>query len=355
MITLFNKNFNNSRSGTSKWIAPSNIALVKYWGKFGDQLPSNPSVSLTLSQAHTETSLEWNFNPSRDSMDVSFKFEGKNNKQFSSRIKKILEHYQREIPQLKQFSFDFTSKNSFPHSAGIASSASGMSAFALNLASCLREFSDSLDDETYFYKIASSLGRQASGSACRSFYGPITTWGEVENFESCNKYSAPLNGCHQVFSSYQDSILILSSEEKTVSSSAGHALMNDHPYRDIRFSHAKSNCKSIHKAMLEGNFDEFIRIVEEEALGLHGLMMTSNPSFILMNANTLSVIERVRTFRKLTKLPLCFTLDAGPNIHLLYPESIKDEVGDFIQSELVELLEGNNVLYDRVGNGPKQA
>ena len=63
------------------------------------------------------------------------------------------------------------------------------------------------------------------------------------------------------------------------------------------------------------------------------MMQTSIPYFILMRPNTLEVIQRVWQYRKDTKVPLCFTLDAGANVHLLYPKSVKDEVQTFIKND----------------------
>jgi diphosphomevalonate decarboxylase len=94
--------------------------------------------------------------------------------------------------------------------------------------------------------------------------------------------------------------------------------------------------------------------VEREALDLHGLMMTSDPSFILLKPGTLKVIELVREFRQDTKIPLCFTLDAGPNVHLLYPKTTVNEVKNFITTHIQPLPECQQVIYDRVGDGPKQ-
>jgi diphosphomevalonate decarboxylase len=342
------------REGSCQWTAPSNIALVKYWGKFGDQLPSNPSISLTLSAAHTKTAVDWKYDPGQSETNIDFLFEGERNQQFTQRVRKVLVKYSNNIPELKNFSFTFSSENSFPHSAGIASSASGMAALSLCIVSALKEFCTEFDDESFFYQTASSMARQASGSACRSFYGPVTSWGKAKGLESSNIFAAPVSGVNDLFSSYHDSILILSSAQKSVSSSAGHALMESHPYRNIRFSHATQNCEELLAVMKNGDLVRFCEIVEQEALELHGLMMTSRPSFILMKAETLQVIEKVRSFREKSSIPLCFTLDAGPNVHLLYPDENKIEVQRFIEQELILYSENRHVLHDEVGHGPRK-
>jgi diphosphomevalonate decarboxylase len=97
-----------------------------------------------------------------------------------------------------------------------------------------------------------------------------------------------------------------------------------------------------------------MRIVETEALSLHAMMMTSNPYFILMQPNTLEIIQKVWKYRKETQIPLCFTLDAGANVHLLYPQKNKEEVGAFIAAELVSFCEQGQYLFDEVGTGAKK-
>jgi len=89
-------------------------------------------------------------------------------------------------------------------------------------------------------------------------------------------------------------------------------------------------------------------------MSLHALMMMSHPSFILLKPNTLNIIERIKSYRNETKLPVYFTLDAGPNIHLLYPQSIKNEVENWIDSELKQFCENGLYIKDDVGDGPKK-
>ena len=106
--------------------------------------------------------------------------------------------------------------------------------------------------------------------------------------------------------------------------------------------------------MKSGDVDAFGKIAESEALTLHALMMTSNPSFILLKPNTLSAIEKISAFRTETKLPLYYSLDAGPNLHLLYPDNVAKEVKSFINAELVQFCENKKWLEDNVGEGPLQ-
>ncbi|MCB0685806.1 MAG: diphosphomevalonate decarboxylase, partial [Saprospiraceae bacterium] len=118
-------------SGNVRWQSPSNIALIKYWGKYGDQLPQNPSISFTLDKSFTQTKISYRFRPDRHSpISTTFLFEGKENAAFQERIERYLLKRKDFLPFLSDLHLDIESTNSFPHSAGIASSASAFSALA---------------------------------------------------------------------------------------------------------------------------------------------------------------------------------------------------------------------------------
>ena len=103
--------------------------------------------------------------------------------------------------------------------------------------------------------------------------------------------------------------------------------------------------------MKNGDLATFGQIAEEEALTLHALMMTSNPSYVLLQPNSLKLIELIRTYRNDTKLPVYFTIDAGPNIHLLYPHEFETQIQAFIKSDLSNFCEKGKVIEDKVGHG----
>ena len=114
----------------SKWKCPSNIALVKYWGKRDFQKPMNPSLSFVLQQAYTETSIELH---REGGSKVEYYFDGKFSP-FGERIEKYLDYISSKLPWISKYNFTIRSTNSFPHSAGIASSASSFGALALCIA-----------------------------------------------------------------------------------------------------------------------------------------------------------------------------------------------------------------------------
>ena len=339
----------NDFQGKVGWQSPSNIALVKYWGKRGKQLPQNPSISFTLSECRSETFVTFE---KADRFGFRFFFEGKENPAFGAKIEKFLLENQAFFPFINQLHLKVESCNTFPHSSGIASSASSMSAFVM----CLLDIENQIVSQQFDFQKASYFSRLASGSAARSVYPKMALWGATPCFEgSSDEYAVPLeNDIHPVFKTYRDSILIVSGETKSVSSRAGHGLMEGNPYALARYARANENIKNLLVALKSGDLDTFINITESEALQLHALMMCSNPSFILMKPNTLCIIEAVRNFRNETQIPLCFTLDAGPNVHLLYPESEAEKVENFIKSELITYCNQGRWIADHVGDGPKK-
>ena len=335
--------------GKVGWQSPSNIALVKYWGKRGRQIPQNPSISFTLSDCLSETFIGFE---KADHFGFSFYFEGKETPAFGAKIEKFLLDYQAFFPFINQLALTVESRNTFPHSSGIASSASSMSAFVMGLI----EIENQIVGKQFDFQKASYFSRLASGSAARSVFPKMALWGATPCFEgSSDEYAVSLEDeIHPAFKTYRDSILIVSGETKSVSSRAGHALMEGNPYAPARYAQANENIKDLLSALKSGDLDTFINITESEALQLHALMMCSNPSYILMKPNTLNLINKIREFREETKIPLCFTLDAGPNVHLLYPESEAEKVEDYLKNVLTDYCDQNRWIADRVGNGPKK-
>ena len=348
MKEAFKDEVPNDFQGKVGWSSPSNIALVKYWGKKGKQLPQNPSISFTLSECRSETFIGFE---KADRFGFQFFFEGQENPAFGAKIEQFMLDNQAFFPFINQLNLKVESRNTFPHSSGIASSASSMSAFVMGLL----EMESQLVGKKIDLRKASYFSRLASGSAARSVYPKMALWGATDCYKgSSDEYAVALeNDIHPVFKTYHDSILIVSGEKKSVSSRAGHGLMEGNPYAPARYAQANENIKNLLAALKSGDLDTFINITESEALQLHALMMCSNPSFILMKPNTLCIIEEVRRFRNETNIPLCFTLDAGPNVHLLYPESEAGKVESFIKDTLSSYCVDNKWIADRVGDGPK--
>lgn len=336
--------------GTVKWQSPSNIALVKYWGKKGVQLPQNPSISFTLSNCRTETEMYFDVS---DHFSLHFQFERKENPAFAAKIEKFMLDHIADFPWLNHLSLNISSSNSFPHSSGIASSASSMSALVL----CLLDIDRMLQGKTDIdLQKASCFARIASGSASRSVFPVMALWGKTNAFAtSSDEYAVSLeNQINPIFKTYRDAILIVSDAAKSVSSRAGHSLMENNPYAAARYAQANRNIESMLAALRDGDLETFMQITESEAMQLHALMMCSNPSYILMKPNTLNIINEIRSFREATQIPLCFTLDAGPNVHLLYPMQYATEVEKFISEALTPYCTDSKWIKDCVGNGPQK-
>jgi len=341
-------------SGHVGWRCASNIALVKYWGKHPGQLPANPSVSFTLANAVTQTTIDYEIN--RSKAGARFYFEGKRNLVFERKIMKYLDQLQTTFPFLKETELVISSHNTFPHSSGIASSASSFGALALCLCSieaALNQTDNEAPDNSFFEK-ASSVARLGSGSASRSVYGGFCLWGETPGYgQSSDEKAIPVPiTIHENFKTIKDAILLVDKTEKSISSTQGHNMMKNHPYAEKRFAEARKNVTSLLKIMEKGDLPSFFRLVEHEALSLHAMMMTSNPGFILLKPNTLQIIGKITKLRESYGIPLCFTLDAGANVHVLYTQDQREKIEEIIANDFSAFCEKDGIIYDNIGQGP---
>lgn len=356
---------NTIEEGQVTWESPSNIALIKYWGKKKNQIPENPSISFTLNNCKTITTLSYIKRQASNDYSFEVYLDGGKKDSFKPKIETFFQRVQDYLTFLKDYHFKIETQNTFPHSSGIASSASGMSAFALCLMSVEKHLikanvtssgvEKSLDMD-YFNQKASFLARLGSGSACRSIEGDLIVWGNNQIVEGSSnlfgiKYPYKI---HDVFKAYQDTILLVDKGEKQVSSTVGHNLMHNHPYAQNRFKQAHDNLRELKTILSEGDLDAFISLVESEALTLHAMMMTSMPYFILMKPNTLEIINKIWEFRKTSNLHIGFTLDAGANVHVLYPKNESEKILEFIQNELVAYCKNGEYICDQIGFGANQ-
>lgn len=335
------------------WRCPSNIALVKYWGKHGLQLPVNASLSFTLDNCYTDSRLEY-VSKHTAGFDVKVLLDGKEDNKFTDKVLVFFDRVQSYLPFLDKYAFILHTHNSFPHSSGIASSASGFGALALCLCALEAQLTGKNETEDFFRK-ASMLARIGSGSAARSVYGGFTVWGKDKVLDgSSDEYAVPLSfQVHENFRQLKDSIMLVHKGTKAVSSSVGHELMNGHPFASQRIDQAQKNLAELLQILRDGNLDAFGKLIEKEALMLHALMMTSDPYFLLMKPNTVAIIEKVWEYRKQTDQHLFFTLDAGANVHLIYPGQEAAVIDAFIKSELSGFCENKAYICDGIGQGPQ--
>ncbi len=349
---IHNQSSSSINEGRVGWRCPSNIAIVKYWGKHGRQLPRNASLSFTLSNAYTDTYISYRKNKNIG-LGLSFLFENEPNKPFEDKIRSFLESVIEYFPVLGQLHLDISSSNSFPHSSGIASSASAMAAIAMCICEIDQQIAETESTQVDIKKV-SYLARLGSGSASRSLVPLLGAWGEHDAIEgSSDLFAVDVSNVHDVFKTFHDDILIVSAAEKSVSSTAGHALMDGNIYSEARYKQANDRITQLKEILKSGDVDAFGKLAEDEAMTLHALMMCSDPSYVLMEPGTLDMIREIREFRQKTGTPIYFTLDAGPNIHLLYPDSVTKEAEDFVTKTLLPYTANGRVIKDKVGNGPQ--
>ncbi len=327
---------------------PSNIALIKYWGKYENQIPANPSISYTLNHCITITSMEFFAD---EPFSVQTFLAGNEEKKFAEKIEKYFKNIEPYLPWILKGKYLIKTENTFPHSSGIASSASGFGAIAKCLINLDEIFTiPNLKSQISNLKKASFLARLGSGSACRSLYEGLVIWGKTEVVEgSSDLFAVPYSNekIHPIFRNFNDWVLLIHEGQKSVSSTVGHGLMNTNPYAERRFQEAHENFEKLSKILETGDMEGFIKLVEHEALTLHAMMMMSDPAFILMQTGTLEVINKIWEFRKITGLALFFTLDAGANVHLLFPNDLdNDRITNFINQELLQHTQNGGVVKD---------
>lgn len=341
------------KTGHCAWRSPSNIALVKYWGKRNYQVPANPSLSFGLKESCTETRLNYEIRKKKG-LNWRFLFEGKENASFHPKLESFFQTIKRFVPFLDYLDLDIESANSFPHSTGIASSASAMSALALSIMQIEEQILGQPTETDEFFAKCSFLARLGSGSACRSVFPGFAIWGETPVWPESSDLSAKEYKLSEDswFYQLQDAILIVDSERKKISSSAGHELMNTHPYARSRMRQAENNLSLMLDGLNTNNREAFIGVTENEALSLHGLMLSSTPGYSLLRPGTLEIIDLVREYREKTGIFICFTLDAGPNVHLIYHEENIKAVKRFVLDKLSPFCEEGKVIWDSMGNGP---
>lgn len=282
-------------------VAPANIAFIKYWGKKDKvtRLPLNSSISMNIDAAHTTTTIEFSDNNSQDQIELI-------GGQFSDgEIKRIEAHLDRvrRIAKISHHARVLT-QNSFPKSAGMASSASGYAALTIAASEALKL---SLSE-----KELSILARLGSGSACRSIPDGYVYW--VKGEDSSSSYAYSLHSPD--YWDLRDIICIVEESSKKVSSSEGMDAIHSSPFADVRLKYVNQALKSCVQALAEKDISTLGEIIEKDALNMHAVMMTQTPAILYWNEQTIRLIGLVRQWRS-EGLAVYFTIDAGPNIHLI--------------------------------------
>ncbi|MFW5706888.1 MAG: diphosphomevalonate/mevalonate 3,5-bisphosphate decarboxylase family protein [Bacteroidota bacterium] len=338
-----------SAKGKISYSSPSNIAIIKYWGKQpGNQIPMNPSVSMTLDKCRSFTTIEYEVKElCEPSLEVYF--AGSRATDIEAKLQKWFDKIAGIFPWLSCARLRIETRNNFPHSAGIASSASGMSALAM----CLSGIDEHIGHEGKHTKeFHSNIARLGSGSASRSVTGPWVLWGESKFFPgSANDHVINIPDIHADFVYLHDTIIVVDKQPKSISSRQGHSLMDAHPYRSGRIKQTEDNLSRLTQALKTGDWNTFSLITENEALSLHALMLASEGGMMLWRGDTIEWMHFLRQQRQKTGIPLTFTLDAGANIHLLYPPWVHKEIVQILAAAPVGSIE---FIHDHTGTGPEK-
>lgn len=302
--------------------AGANIAFVKYWGQADAalSLPLNNSISMTLDNAYTVTAVAFD----RDLEGDLLSLNGRN------ATGPMLERVTEQLDRLRELAgvriaARVESRNSFPTGAGIASSASGFAALtaAASAALGLRLPPEEL----------SRLSRLPSGSACRSIFGGYVEWlAGTRHEDSYARQIAPED--HWPL---RDIIAVVSREAKAVSSEAGHRLAANSPFLAARLAALDDTLARCRAAILERDLSTLGEVIEAEALSMHAVMMTSRPSAWYWSPGTVALIEAVRAWRA-QGVPAYFTIDAGPNVHIITLPEWERQVSERL-AEMPEVLE----------------
>ena len=311
--------------------SPANIAFIKYWGKKNSKLnlPYNGSISMNLDNCLTTTTVHFIENLKEDEIVVDCRRVEGEAKQRVVNILDIVRDWSGIVSKAK-----VSSINNFPSDAGIASSASAFSALALSasLAAGL-ELSN---------KKLSILARLGSGSACRSVVDGFAEWKKGKTSES----SYAIQIAKPSFWDLRDIVVVTSSSKKEKSSTEGHSLASTSPYFTKRQQLISKRLSGLKKALLSKNIDEFGKLLEKEALDLHVIAMTSEPPIFYLNSSTFDVIEVLRGLRE-KGIKGFFTMDAGPNVHIICRQKDVDEI-----NRTVKRINGvKSTIVNKPGNG----
>ena len=309
--------------------AHSNIAFIKYWGRKDEilRLPSNGSISMNLSNLFTTTTVE--FLPSLKKDDILI--NGLQDNRINERISRHLDLLRAHAK--KQFYAKVISHNTFVSSSGLASSASGFAALTYAGLSALGvHFSE---------KEVSIFARQGSGSACRSIPDGFVEW--IDGTTSDESFA------HTLFAPSHwdicDIVAIASKEKKDITSSIGQLSTKTSIFFQTRLEAIDKKITICKKFLLDKNFDAFGELVEREALEMHAIMFTSWPSLIYLEPTSLTIIKTVKKIRE-GGISVYFTIDAGPNIHIICQK--KDEA---LIVEKIKRIEKVDVISNSPSRG----
>jgi diphosphomevalonate decarboxylase len=301
-------------SNTAIAVAHPNIALIKYWGNRDHELrlPANGSISMTLGKLETQTTVIFDNSLNEDSLVI-------NNTSLSGPPLERLSSHLDFIRQLAGISAkaEVRSQSNFPRGAGIASSASGFAALTVAATAAA-----GLDLDLY---ALSRISRRGSGSACRSIFGGFVEW--KVGTQDDDSFAEPL--VDMAHWDLWDIIAIVDEEHKAVGSTTGHLLAETSPLQKARVKDTERRLNICKQAIHDKDFSSLASIVEEDSNLMHAVMMTSQPQLYYWQPETIVLMRSVQEWRK-DGMEVCFTIDAGPNIHCLCTSRFQEEISTHI-------------------------
>jgi diphosphomevalonate decarboxylase len=319
----------NTHSVTA--LAHPNIAFIKYWGNRDDglRLPANGSISMNLDGLFTRTTVTFSASLKTDSLRIGKRpVTGPG----LERVRSFLDLVRRVAGT--NLCAEVVSENSFPSGAGIASSAAAFAALALAATKAA--------GITLTQRELSRLARRGSGSACRSVPGGFVEWqiGKEDADSFAGSIAPPEHW------DLADCVAIVSSGHKKTGSTEGHALAPTSPLQAARVADAPRRLDLCRRAILERDFEALTAMVELDSDMMHAVMMTSRPGLFYWQPASLTVMQAVREWRE-DGMPVCYTIDAGPNVHVICP---REYIGE-TEKNLRKLSGVQDVLVAGVG-GP---
>lgn len=315
---MLSKKFENLGPGITMKktaVAPTNIAFIKYWGRKDEvlRLPTNGSISMNIGSLTTTTTVEFDKKYNKDEVTIN----GIQNEKESQRVIKHLDRI-RNLAHISEKA-KVVSENNFPSATGLSSSASGFAALTV-AASAASELKLS-------EKELSILARQGSGSACRSIPDGFVEWVDGDTSEtSYAKSIFPADYWDVV-----DVVVIISTERKDVSTSEGQRLVGTSPFMPTRLNRMSEKITQCKKYIKDKNFKSFGELVESEALELHAIMLTSQPSLIYWLPATIRMMKLVKKWRS-EGLPVYFTVNTGQDIHLICEKKDLTKLGEKLKT-----------------------
>jgi diphosphomevalonate decarboxylase len=295
---------------TATAISNPNIAFIKYWGNCEQEsrIPVNGSISMNLGGLETRTTVT--FNALLDSDDLTLSGQpvsGSVHKRVSNFLDRV-----RRMAGIKLFAY-VESDNNFPMGAGIASSASAFAALALAASKAAGLDLDEAD--------LSRLARRGSGSACRSIPTGFVEW----LADGCNPDSGAVSIAPPEHWELSDCIAIISREHKPTGSTEGHALAHTSPLQIPRVAGAPQRLELCRNAILKRDFEALSEITELDNNLMHAVMMTSTPMLLYWQPATVAIMQAVQDWRR-EGLAVCYTIDAGPNVHVICDRKSQEQV-----------------------------